>query len=197
MTKKNTDLKISEIRKKSKQYDRTEQVEIPHGEYEGQTITFYPLFSDKKVEELFEDYSKYSEQLNKKEIKLSESNTMNLIYMLAIKKFTHFGQYIPDRLFANDKKNEGILDWLNHFANTGLIKAIMEDIFIQTEVIKLHEKIIDILGRSILTDNLMADAQERASQLEIKNRDLFESYKKKQDELIEQSKAKVENEIVN
>lgn len=200
MAKKNTDLKnvkLTDIRKNAKKYSQTEQVPIPHGEYEGQTITFNPYFSDQKVEELFQEFSNYQKQLAKKEIELSEANTMNLIYMLTIKQFTHFGRHIPDRLFANDKKNEGVLDWMEHFADTGLIKVIMEDIFLPVEVQKLIEKMIDILGRSFLTDSIMEKAQLKAQELELKNKDVFDQFARKQEKLIQEHNNKVENEVVN
>jgi hypothetical protein len=195
--KTNSDVKLTDVRKNAKKYNQTEQVEISHGEYEGQTITFNPYFSDQKIEELFQEFSMYQKQLTKKEIELSEASTMNLTYMLAIKKFTHFGRHIPDRLFANDKKNEGILDWMEHFADTGLIKVILEDIFMPVEVQKLIEKMVDILGRSFLTDSIMEKAQLKAQELELKNKEVFEQFAKKQDKLIQEHNSKVENEVVN
>jgi hypothetical protein len=173
MAKKSTELKLSDIKKTAKSMHEMEPYELE----DGKTITFYPLFPELMIEQMLEEIQKHYITLHENEIEFSEKMNLYFINLMMIKYFTHFKKDMPDNLFAEGKK-AGLLDWLNHFADTGLLKTIMDEVFMKDQVMKVHDKIAEFIGASQLLEELGVKAQKKFEDLKLKNADVFEQLNK-------------------
>ena len=165
VAKKN--LTLSSVKAKSKKIDKMEKYEIEEGEYKGETISFYPIFSTVKIEELLEEYQLLIKEASDKKIELSEQMNIPLLQFLTITHFTHFKKDIPSTLLSEGKK-VGVLDWLDHFRSTGLYELIITEVFLQSEMKKVFDGMTSILGASLLLENLENDVRSKSTAL--KNR---------------------------
>jgi hypothetical protein len=171
MTVKN--LKLSTIKAKSKEMDTTETHEIQCESYKGEQITFNPLFSEIEIEELLKEFGKLLNEAQQKEITISEEMQIYLIQFLIIKHFTHFKKDIPDTLLG-EKKNAGILDWLDHFRKTGLLKECLEEMFLQKEIRKVFSRMTDFASSSLLVMQLNEEMNKKFEKMRLKNAEVFE-----------------------
>lgn len=165
MAKKNTDLKLTDVLKQSKSLQETAQYELP----DGNTITFSPLFGDLEIESLIEQLHQHYMTMNKEGIELSEKMNLYFINLLIIKQFTHFSKDMPNELLAIGKK-AGLLDWLNHFSNTGLMKIIMSQVFLPDQIMKVYDKLTEYVGNSLLINELSQKTQTQLEDMRIKHR---------------------------
>jgi hypothetical protein len=171
---KNTNLKLSEIKSAAKKAHQKEVYELENGK----TITFYPLFPDLMIDSLLEELQKHMVTLKEKEINLSEKMTLMFINLMIIKHFTHFKSDMPDTVLG-DGKNPGLLDWLEHFADTGLMKTIMDEVFMQDQVMKVYDKLTEFLGTTMLLDELGEKTIKHFENLKLKNADLIRDFDNK------------------
>lgn len=167
--KKNTDLKLTDIRKQAKKAHTTEKYELE----DGSTITFYPIFPELLIEEMLEELQKHMKALTDKDVTLSEKMNLYFINLMTIKYFTHFKNDMPDHVFTEDKE-AGLMDWLEHFADTGLMKIIIEDVFMKDQVMKVYDKITEYLGSFMLLEELTEKTQQHFQNLKLKNKEIFE-----------------------
>jgi hypothetical protein len=168
MAKKNTDLKLNQIKKKAKEVHTKEKYPLD----DGSTITFYPIFPDLMIEEMLEELQTHMKVLNEKEIKLSEKMNLYLINIMMIKYFTHFKADMPDTILGEDKES-GLLDWLNHFADTGLMKIIIEEVFLKDQVTKVFDKLTEFIGSTMFLEELGKKTQEHVQKLKLQNAEVF------------------------
>jgi hypothetical protein len=169
---KSTKLKLSDIKKASNEIIKTRQHTIESGNYIDQTITFQPIFDDVAIEELLTEYGQLINEAEKKEIKLSQQMQLYLLEFLIIKYFTHFKSYIPSSLLGTDGK-EGILDWLDHFRKTGLMKECLEVMFIRDQVQKVFNQMTDFAAKGLLAMNLNEEMMKKLQELQIQNDDIY------------------------
>ena len=160
-------LTLSSVKAKSKQVDKMEKYEIEEGEYAGETISFYPIFSETKIEELLMEYQGLIKEAQDKELELSEQLNIHLLQFLTIKHFTHFKKDMPSVLIGQGKK-EGILDWLEHFRKTGLYNLIIGEIFLQSEIKKVFDTLTSVIGSSLLLQDLENDIARKSEQMRTK-----------------------------
>lgn len=168
MAKKNTDLKLTAIKKQAKKAHQTEKYELE----DGSTITFYPIFPELKIETMLEELQRHTITLNEKDVILSDKMNLYFINLHMIKFFTHLGEQMPDHVFTEGKE-AGLLDWLEHFADTGLMKVIMEEVFLKEQVAKVYDKLTEFLGASLLLEELGEKTQHHFKNMKLKNADIF------------------------
>lgn len=168
MAKKNTDLKLTAIKKQAKKAHTTEKYELE----DGSTITFYPVFPELKVETMLEELQRHTITLNEKGVSLSDKMNLYFINLMIIKYFTHLGEQMPNHVLTEGKE-AGLLDWLEHFADTGLMKIIMEEVFMKDQVAKVYDKLTEFLGASMLLEELGEKTQQHFKNLKLKNADVF------------------------
>lgn len=169
---KKQNLKLTTIKKVSKQFDETETYTIKSNHYKGEQVTFYPLFSDSVIDELFTEYQQLFLEAKEKEFELSQDMVLNLLHFLAIKHFTHFKNDIPSVLINNSK--DGILEWIKHFTKTGLYKELLEEMFEPQEIFKLTDRLTDFLAASRVHTELENEAQKKYRNLKLKNQFVFD-----------------------
>ena len=155
------DITLAKIKAKSKQLDKMEKYEIDEGEYAGSTISFYPIFTEPKIEELLQEYQILIKEAEDKKIELSDQMTIHLLQFLTVKHFTHFQYSIPSELIGEGKK-EGLLDWLEHFRKTGLYELIVNEIFLQSEVKKVFDRVTTVLGADLFIQGLEGEIQKKS-----------------------------------
>jgi hypothetical protein len=96
---------------------------------------------------------------------------------LTIKHFTHFKKDFPSTLIG-EKKNAGLLDLLDHFRKTGLLRECLEDMFIPKEVQKVLSRLTDVASASLLAMDLDNEMMRKFEQLKFKNADIFKELEK-------------------
>lgn len=165
--KKSTDIKLTEIKKNHKKYSVTEQYEFE----DGKTLTFHPYFQPSKIEDLITEMQNQLLKAQELEIEFSEKMIHDYTLFLAIKYFTHLGKDISDDLTVQLDEMEWIVDH-KYF------KPIIEEAFLPQEIMKVWDKMTDILSRSQLFEKLGEEAQKKFESLELKNRDVFEKLAK-------------------
>ena len=165
-------LTLSQVKAKSKEIDKMEKYEITEGQDAGKTISFYPIFSYTKIEELLTELQKVFIEAKEKEITISEEMNIYLIQLMMIKHFTHFKKQMPDTLIGEGKK-EGLIDWLEHFRKTGLFKLILEEVFLPTETKKVFSSLTDFLSKSIVYSDIESEMNRKVQDLKLKNKDVI------------------------
>lgn len=161
--KKSTDIKLSEIKKDHKQYSVTEQFEFE----DGKTLTFHPYFQPSEIEKLIGEMQEKLIEADKLKISFNEKMMHDYALFLVIKHFTHLGKDISDDLTTQLDEMEWIVDH-KYF------KPIIEEAFLPQEIMKVWDKMTDILSRSQLFEKMGEETQKKFQSLEIKNRDVFE-----------------------
>jgi len=168
MAKKNTDLKLSQIKKQAKQLHIQEKYELE----DGSTITFYPIFPELKIEGMLEELQRHTNTLHEKDVTLSDKMNLYFINLMMIKYFTHLGEQMPNHVLPEGKE-AGLLDWLEHFADTGLMKTIMDEVFMKDQVMKVYDKLTEFLGSAMLLEELGEKTQQHFKNMKLKNQDVF------------------------
>lgn len=184
-----TNLTIAKVKKQSKEFDKTEKYEITDGVYKGSIITFYPTFSDTKIEELLTELQSIQKEIVDNKLDISEKMNVYIIQFLIIKHFTHFKNAIPSSLLPNDK-NESLLDYLEHFQKTGLFKLILDNVFLPTEIQKVFESLTDFVSKALVHIDLEKQLQDKVSNLKFKYKDAF-------DQIDELDNDNIENVLVD
>jgi hypothetical protein len=179
-------LSLTKIKQVSKQVTETRTHIIEEGLYKGEQITFSPIFNDKAIEELLNEYGQLLIEADDKEIELSQQLQTNLIYMLIIKHFTHFKKDIPSTLLSKGK-TAGVLDTLDHFHKTGLLSECLNVMFLPAEVSKVFSKMTDFAATGLLSIELDNKTMEKFEQMKLKHAEAFEQL----------DKINVENNIVS
>jgi hypothetical protein len=178
-------LTLTTVKKKSKELDQTRVHIIENGQYIGEQITFKVQFDDVTIEELLTEFGQLMNEAETKEIKITQQMQLYLLEFLIIKFFTHFKSSIPSSLLGTDGK-EGILDWLDHFRKTGLMKECLAVMFVRDQVQKVFNQMTDFAAKGLLAMNLDEEMKSKLQQLQLQNQDIY----KQLDEL------KLENPIV-
>lgn len=163
--KKNTELTLAAVKKQAKEAYEQDSYELDNGS----TIKYYVRFPDLKVEDMYEELQKHYIEMKKEDINLSDKMNLYFINLLMIKHFTHFKKDMPDELLGKGTK-AGLLDYLNHFADTGLMKTIMDEVFVPDQVKKVYEKMTDILGASRLLQEMESSVQKKYTDMKIKHK---------------------------
>lgn len=182
---KQNNLTLATVKKVSKQMDQTRVHIIENGQYIGEQITFSPIFNDIGIEELLTEFGQLINEAEKHEIKLSQNMQLYLIYILTIKHFTHFKKDIPNHLLTKDK-SAGVLDILEHFRKTELLRECIDVMFLPQEVSKVLSRMTDVAATGLLAMNLNEEMMKKLQDLREKNNEVF----KKLDEL------NVENNVI-
>ena len=169
---KSTKLKLSDIKKASNEIIKTRQHTIESGTYTGQTITFQPIFDEVTIEELLTEFAQLINESEKKDIEISPTLQLYILEFLTIKFFTHFKSSIPSHLFVENGK-EGIMDWLDHFRKTGLMKECLEVMFVKDQVQKVFNHTTDFAAKGLLTMNLDEEMKKKFQELQLQNQDIY------------------------
>ena len=172
LTPQSTDLKLSAVKSQAEAMFEQESHEMK----DGSTITFYPIFPDLLIEEMMEEVQKHYIELNEKNVVLNQKMTIYFIKIMAIKYFTHFKSQMPNTALG-EGSNPGMLDYLKHFANTGLLKTITEEVFMIDQMQKVYEKMTDNISTAQLSNKLEQEVNKKVETLNFKTKDVFEQIK--------------------
>ena len=173
LTPQATDLKLSVIKSQAEAMFEQESYELK----DGSTITFYPIFPELLIEDMLEELQKHYVEMNEKGVNLSQKMTIYFIQLMTIKHFTHLGKSMPDT-FLGENEQPGLFDYLNYLANTGLLKTIVEEVFMKEQMQKVYGKLTDIISTSQLNNRLEQEVQKKFETLNLKNKDVFEQINK-------------------
>lgn len=171
--KKNTDLKLTQVKKVSKKLNETEQFPIESGEYKGSTITFYPHFSQTKINKLLEEFQSIQKEVKEHDLSVSEQTQIGMLQLLIIKHFTHFKNDMPSTLLSTDK-NDNLLFWLEKFNETGLLTILMDEMFLPAEIQKVFKNLTDFISKSIVHIDLENEINRKVENLKFKNKEVFD-----------------------
>lgn len=160
---KSTQLKMSQVKKIAKQNNQQEEYTL----HDDTTLKFYPIFPESKIITLLEDYQKLIIESSKKGIELTDKLYFSLIHFLCIKHFTHLSKDLSDSLEQN-------IEELNFLVDGGYYREIIEDVFLPAEINKVLDRISDVIGTSQAMTKMLEKAQQKAQELELKNRDVIE-----------------------
>lgn len=170
---KKGNLTLSNVKKVSKQLDKMEKFEIEEGQYAGETISFYPIFTDDRIQELLAEMQALQKEAMTNEIELSEEMQIHLINFLAIKHFSHFKKSLPSTLIGKGKE-AGIFDYLEQFRKTGLYSLFIKEIFLPAEMNKIHDAITDFVSASLVTLDLEDKINRKVEKLKMQNKDTYD-----------------------
>lgn len=179
-------LTLTTVKKKSKELDQTRVHNIENGQYVGEQITFKVQFDDVTIEELLTEFGKLMNEAEKKDIEISQQMQLYILEFLIIKFFTHFKSSIPSALLGENGK-EGILDWLDHFRKTGLMKECLEVMFVKDQLQKVFNQMTDVAAKGLLAMNLNEEMMKKLQDLQLQNEDIYKQLEK----------LKLENPIVD
>lgn len=164
---KSQNLKLTTVKKKSKEFDTTETYEIQSQYYKGEQVTFYPLFSDSTIDELLTEYHQLFLEAKEKELTIADEMQLILLQFLTIKHFSHFKKDIPSNIVE-------IIEWLEHFRKTGLFKELLENMFLPQETAKIFSRLTDFVATKRVQKDLEGEAQKKFESLKLKNQFAFD-----------------------
>lgn len=160
-------LTLAHAKRQIKKYNEQEKYTL----HDDTLLTFYPYFSNDKIDKLLDELQMFIKESEEQELKLTDKLLYGLINLLIIKHFTHLKKYIKGNLLDH-------IEALNILNNAGYLHEIMNDVFIVHEVEKVYSRLSDILAQNQVLENILFKANERARELELKNKELFEQIDK-------------------
>ncbi|MCM3110039.1 hypothetical protein [Lederbergia lenta] len=161
---KSKELNITHIRKVAKENTQEEIYEFDNG----LTLKFHPIFSDGKINELLKELQFCILEAQEMKLKITDEFQYFYIQFLCIKHFTKLGKTVPNNNFLKHK------DYMNEFVESGYFKKIIDEVLPASEINKVTERITDRIGTSIAMDSLMSKAVEKANDLQLQNREIFD-----------------------
>src|SRR5699024_6990130 len=130
-------------------------------------ITYYPIFPQRKINELLEELRNDFIYANENDIDLEDEQIqIPYILFLCIKHFTHLKKSISDQV-------EDKIMQLESFIDTDIYKEILNDVFDQRELNKVFDSLGDIFGQSKFIERIEKKAHQSLEDLEIKNKDIL------------------------
>lgn len=160
---KSTLLKLSDVKKSVKEKSKQEEYTLNNGS----TFKFQPFFFEPDIEELLLDFQQLLQEATEKGIEISDLLHYHLIHLMCIKHFSHLKSQIKGGILEHIE----VLDFLR---KEGIYKEVMDDVFIPKEVNKVKEYISEVIGTSQAMTSMLEKAQQKAQELELKNRDVIE-----------------------
>lgn len=161
---KNTDIKLSSIKKKAKQVYTTEQYTLD----DGSTITFHPHFPPLLIKELLTETQSILGQLGEG-VEMSAEKYHNYILFMCIKHFTHLKSQLKADTFV------GQINEMNSLIDADLFDLIIDDIFSPVEIRKVFDQLAKFGANSQFMEKMTEKMQDEFAKLEIKNAELFKN----------------------
>lgn len=165
--KKNTDLKLTQIKKKAKENNLTETYEF----VDGTTLKFYPIFPQTLIEQMFEEIQS-SFQTKPEELELNEKMTHSYILYMVIKHFTHLKEQFKAATLVEQ------LDELSSLVDSGYFEKIIEEVFLPQEISKIFDQLAKFGGRFLFLEKMTEKMHDEVGKLELQNKDIFEQFGK-------------------
>jgi hypothetical protein len=159
---KQTNLKLSQVKKQYKEAHKQESYELN----DGSNLNFYPIFPHNMIEEMLEHLATQFKYAEEKGIETSEKFIHNYTLFLCIKTFTHLSKEISDNFEEQIQQMEWLVD-------TGYFKEIVEDVFLPKEIQKVFDKMVEVSSKFLFLEKLTQQMQEEASKIEFKNADVI------------------------
>ena len=174
LAKQSTDIKLKDIAKRAKKMYEQESYEFE----DGTTLTFFVEFPKSLIEDMYEELQKHLITITEKNIELNDKDTLYFLYTMTIKHFTHLKKEMPDEVLG-EGKNPGLLDYMKHFADTGLMKTIIDDVFLASEIHKVLSKLTDLTSIDQIIRDLEVQTKDKVKNMKLKNKDIFDQFREK------------------
>lgn len=119
-------------------------------------IKYHERFDKNKIEELLVELYQDIEHAENENYKFfhKDENMMKYTSLLIIKHFTHFRKSIPDDF---DKK----LQYMKEMIGMGLVELMFDELFLEEEVQKVFEKIVETAALAERVTQEMVKTQEK------------------------------------
>lgn len=155
-------LTLAHARQKAKQVQQQESYTL----HDGVEIKFHPIFPETKIEDLLKDLQKMFLEAKEKEYELTEDAIFGLIHILIIKHMTNLKRYFKDGIGKH-------IAVANVLKDAGYFYEIINDMFTQSEVQKVYDRVGLIAGQNLAVENMFTKAMEAAKKIELENEDVF------------------------
>jgi hypothetical protein len=162
--KKNTNLKLADIKKLAKENTQLET----HTFDDGSTLQFYPTFPATLLEKMFEQIQ-HSFKNAPSEIELTENFRHKFIVYMCIRTFTHLSEQFKGTTLQEQ------LNEMESLINSGYYKIITEEVFSPKEIDKVFDQLKTYGSNILFLDRLTQKMHEEVSNLELKNKDIINS----------------------
>lgn len=162
--KKNTDLKLADIKKTAKENTQLET----HTFDNGATLQFYPHFPSTMLEKMFEQIQ-HSFKNAPSEIELTENFRHKFIVYMCIRTFTHLSEQFKGTTLQEQ------LNEMESLINSGYYKIIAEEVFSPKEIDRVFNELSKFGSTILYLDKLTERMHEEVSNLELKNKDILNS----------------------
>lgn len=153
-------LKMTDVKKKAKRNTKMEEYEL----HDGAILKFYPIFSDNIVENMLVDFQEILTEANQQEFELDDQLLYHLLNYVAIKHATHLKKQLKDG-FLN------AMEALEALRESGYYREIIEEVFMDEQMVKLQDRIADLIAQSQVIEDIMNKAQQKFEDLQIANQD--------------------------
>lgn len=160
--KKNTDLKLTEIKKMAKSANSQKQ----HVLENGQTITFYPTFPPTLIEEMLKEIS--TTLSSNPELKLTEEQIHKYILFMTVKHFTHLKEQFTGTSLTEQ------LNEMKSLVDSGCFEIIVDEIFLPDEIKKVFDQAAKMSSKYAYLERLAVQMEDEIKKLDIRNNSLLE-----------------------
>jgi hypothetical protein len=155
-------LKLTQVKKQYKEVHKQANYELK----DGSNLDFYPQFPHNMIEEMLEHSAAQFKYAEEKGFKFTEKLIHNYTLFLCIAKFTHLGKQISENFEEQIQQMEWLVD-------TGYFKEIVEDVFAQSEITKVFDKMVEIGGKYAFLEKMRQQMEDEVGKLELQNKDIF------------------------
>lgn len=158
-------LTMEKIEQTAKESNKMEQYDLSDEDL----IMFYPIFPNRKINELLEELREDLIYAEEKKIELDSSDDffLNYVYFLCIKHFTSLKEGFSDNL--EDK----ILQ-LEHLSDTEYFNQIVSEVFMVSELDKVIDSLSQIFAIDKVLEKINEKTQEHMGRLEFRHKELLE-----------------------
>lgn len=154
----NGNLQIIDVLENASKYDEVATHTLKNGE----DMQFFPYFSHTKLTEIVNEFHALVENMNEDDEKIykiiSEDVISSTLFwnFLAVKKFTHFGEFMKEETSLS-----GLAPYYNALLETGLLSEITEEVFLFEELRKLNDTFATVNASYRAALNFMNTHEEK------------------------------------
>lgn len=158
------ELTFATIKKEAKKVNESVQYKLNDTTY----ITYNPVFSQTKLQEMFEFIIKV---LKTDELDLKDADFLNLVHLNMIKFFTSIGKQLKGATLVEQ------LNELNSIVDTeidgvSVFKVIIEQVFDPNQITKVHEQIAEKLAELEVVNRITQEQLVKMAELNVINEEI-------------------------